>query len=97
MSGHSRSTRLTQRGAPTLEIVRQNGTFTLRRNVEEVVLNVTVVDHDDHLVDDLTKDDFHVWEDNTQQTIRRFSIRTYRFRWGSWSIIQARCATSGPP
>jgi Ca-activated chloride channel family protein len=62
----------TQQAQRPEEIVRQKGTFTLRRDVEEVVLNCTVVDHDDHLVNDLAKDDFHVWEDNTQQAILSF-------------------------
>ncbi|MBT9332765.1 VWA domain-containing protein [Paracidobacterium acidisoli] len=54
------------------EIVKQQGTYTLRRDVEEVVLNCTVVDKDGHLVNDLTKDDFHVWEDNTPQVMLSF-------------------------
>jgi Ca-activated chloride channel homolog len=51
---------------------REHGVFTLRRNVDEVVLNCTVVDADSHLVEDLTQDDFHVFEDNVPQTIVSF-------------------------
>ena len=51
---------------------REHGVFTLRRNVDEVVLNCTVVDSDGHLVQDLTQDDFHVYEDNVLQTIVSF-------------------------
>jgi Ca-activated chloride channel homolog len=51
---------------------REHGVYTLRRNVDEVVLNCTVVDSDNHLVQDLTRDDFHVFEDNVPQTIVSF-------------------------
>jgi Ca-activated chloride channel homolog len=55
------------------EIKRQHGIYTLTRDVDEVVLNCTVVDQDGHLVQDLTRDDFHVFEDNTLQNIVAFS------------------------
>jgi Ca-activated chloride channel homolog len=57
-------------GGQTAE--RDHGVFTLRRNVDEVVLNCTVVDSDNHLVQDLTQDDFHVFEDSVPQTIVSF-------------------------
>jgi Ca-activated chloride channel homolog len=57
-------------GGQTAE--REHGVFTLRRNVDEVVLNCTVVDGDGHLVQDLTQDDFRVFEDNVAQTIVSF-------------------------
>jgi Ca-activated chloride channel homolog len=50
----------------------QKGGFTFRRDVDEVVLNATVVDGDNHLVNDLKQDDFHVFEDGTPQTIAAF-------------------------
>jgi VWFA-related protein len=50
----------------------EHGGFTLRRDVEEVVLNATVFDDSHHLVNDLTKDDFKVWEDGTPQVIASF-------------------------
>jgi VWFA-related protein len=40
--------------------------------VEEVVLNATVLDDNNHMVNDLKQDDFHVFEDGTPQTITSF-------------------------
>lgn len=51
---------------------RDHGVYTLRRNVDEVVLNCTVVDSSGHIVNDLAKEDFKVWEDNVPQTIVAF-------------------------
>jgi Ca-activated chloride channel family protein len=51
------------------ELTRGRGGYTLTRNVDEVILNATVVDDHDHLVTGLKKDDFHVTEDGTPQTI----------------------------
>lgn len=59
------------RGAQTLERGAHGG-FTLKRNVDEVVLNITVLDEAGHLVNDLTKDDFKVFEDGVPQTIASF-------------------------
>jgi VWFA-related protein len=50
----------------------QRGGFTFRRDVDEVVLNATVLDDSNRLVDDLKKDDFHIFEDGVQQTINSF-------------------------
>jgi Ca-activated chloride channel homolog len=61
----------TVRGAQTLE-KGQHGGFTLRRNVDEVVLNVTVLDEGGRLVNDLNKDDFKIFEDGVPQTIASF-------------------------
>ncbi len=55
------------------EVKRDHGIYTLRRDVDEVVLNCTVVDNDGHLVEDLAQPDFHVFEDNTLQNIVAFS------------------------
>jgi Ca-activated chloride channel homolog len=55
------------------EIKRNKGVYTLTRDVDEVLLPCTVVDQDGHLVQDLTQADFHVWEDNTPQTIVSFN------------------------
>jgi VWFA-related protein len=49
-----------------------SGKFTLQRNVDEVILNVTVLDDKQHLVSTLTKDDFKVYEDGVAQTISSF-------------------------
>jgi Ca-activated chloride channel homolog len=61
----------TVRGAQTLEKGAHGG-FTLKRNVDEVVLNITVLDEGGHLVNDLTKDDFKIFEDGVPQTIASF-------------------------
>jgi Ca-activated chloride channel homolog len=45
------------------------GGYTLSRDVEEVVLNATVLDDHQRLVQDLTKDNFKVFEDGVPQTI----------------------------
>ncbi len=53
-------------------IGRDNGRYTLQRNVDEVVLNATVLDDHQHLVTTLAKDDFKVAEDGVPQTITSF-------------------------
>lgn len=50
----------------------RNGQFTLTQDVEEVILNATVLDDHQHLVTGLQKDDFKVFEDGTPQTIVAF-------------------------
>jgi Ca-activated chloride channel homolog len=55
------------------EIKRNKGVYTLTRDVDEVLLPCTVVDQDGHLVQDLTQADFHIWEDNTPQSIVSFA------------------------
>lgn len=48
------------------------GQFTIRTSVTEVVLYATVVDKREHLVTNLQKQDFTVYEDGTPQTISSF-------------------------
>jgi VWFA-related protein len=48
------------------------GRYTLTRNVDEVVLNVSVFDENKRLINDLTKNDFKVWEDGNPQTVAAF-------------------------
>lgn len=50
----------------------RGGMFTMRQNVDEVVLNCTVVDSHGRLVTDLTRNDFKVWEDKVAQKISFF-------------------------
>ena len=50
----------------------QNGVYTLHENVDEVLLNCTVVDENGQPVEDLTRDDFRVWEDNVPQRTTSF-------------------------
>jgi Ca-activated chloride channel homolog len=59
--------------APNQEIKRNQGVYTLTRDVDEVILPCTVVDQDGHLVQDLAQGDFHVFEDNTLQNIVSFT------------------------
>lgn len=53
-------------------IARENGKYTLRQDAYEVRLNATVLDSSGRAVQDLTKDDFHVFEDGVPQTISSF-------------------------
>jgi Ca-activated chloride channel homolog len=53
-------------------IARDNGKYTLQRNVDEVVLNATVLDDHQHMVTTLAKDDFKVSEDGVPQVITSF-------------------------
>jgi Ca-activated chloride channel homolog len=46
--------------------------YVLTRTVDEVVLNATVFDDSRHLINDLTKDDFKIWEDGVPQAIAAF-------------------------
>ena len=50
----------------------QNGVYTLHENVDEVLLNCTVIDEKGHPVEGLTQADFHVWEDNAPQRVSSF-------------------------
>jgi Ca-activated chloride channel family protein len=56
----------------TADVEKQGGRYTLRRDVEEVVLNATVLDDSGHLVNDLKKEDVHIFEDGVPQTIASF-------------------------
>lgn len=50
----------------------QNGMYILHADVDEVLLNCTVIDDKGHTVTDLTEKDFRVWEDGVPQTINAF-------------------------
>jgi VWFA-related protein len=50
----------------------EHGRFTLRQDVDEVVLNASVFDARGQLVTTLTKNDFQVFEDGVPQTIAAF-------------------------
>jgi VWFA-related protein len=50
--------------------------FTLKENVHLVVVPVTVKDHHGTLVDNLTQDDFKVFEDGRQRPVQYFSNET---------------------
>jgi len=49
-----------------------NGTFTFRKKVEEVVLHATVMDQKQHLVSGLRQNDFIVFEDGQPMAITSF-------------------------
>lgn len=68
----SASMPLSQQRAHEIQHLRGNE-YMIRKNVDEVVLNCTVVDKKGRLVTGLTGQDFHVWEDNKLQTIASFS------------------------
>ena len=50
----------------------KNNVYTLQENVNEVILNCTVVDDQGRLVKGLSQRDFQVWEDGVPQTIASF-------------------------
>jgi VWFA-related protein len=58
------------RQGTTLE--KEKGGFTFHRDVDEVVLNASVLDDNGRIVNDLKEDNFHVFEDGVQQTIAAF-------------------------
>ncbi len=53
-------------------IQKDGNAFTLRRDVDEVLLNCTVVDEKGRLVTDLTRGDFQIFEDDVPQTLASF-------------------------
>jgi Ca-activated chloride channel homolog len=52
---------------------RPNGPFTIRSNVNLVVLHATVTDGHGHRIDDLGRNNFRVYEDGVQQKLAVFS------------------------
>ncbi len=48
---------------------RQDGTYVLHADVDEVLLNCTVIDEKGQTVNDLNQHEFRVWEDGVEQTI----------------------------
>lgn len=50
----------------------KNGVYTLHENVDEVLLNCTVIDDKGRPVEGLTQNDFRVWEDNVPQRVNSF-------------------------
>jgi VWFA-related protein len=53
-------------------VTKESGGFVIKREVEEVSLNVTVLNNSGQLVQNLTKDDFRVLEDGVPQNILSF-------------------------
>jgi Ca-activated chloride channel family protein len=61
--------------APTAgqqQVPNEDGTYVLRRDVDEVLLHATVVDDKQHIITDLDKSAFTVFEDGKPQTIISF-------------------------
>jgi Ca-activated chloride channel homolog len=54
------------------QTVDQNGTYVIRKDVDEVLLHATVIDNKQHIVTNLTRSDFTVFEDGKPQTIISF-------------------------
>jgi Ca-activated chloride channel family protein len=50
----------------------QNGMYVLHADVDEVLLDCTVLNQKGRVVQDLTEKDFRVWEDGVPQTINAF-------------------------
>lgn len=50
----------------------QNGIYTLHEDVDEVLLNCAVVDEKGRPVENLSRNDFHIWEDGVPQTTTSF-------------------------
>jgi VWFA-related protein len=50
----------------------QNGVYTLHEDVDEVLLNCTVIDENGKPVMDLKQSDFRIWEDGVAQTTNSF-------------------------
>jgi VWFA-related protein len=50
----------------------QNGVYTLHQDVDEVLLNCTVIDENGKPVMDLKQEDFRVWEDGVPQATNSF-------------------------
>jgi len=50
----------------------QNGVYTLHEDVDEVLLNCTVIDENGKPVLDLKQSDFRIWEDGVPQTTNSF-------------------------
>src|SRR2546426_835994 len=62
----------TQKGDQPQKQNKQDKDYVLSVDVDEVVLSVAVLEKDGRPVDALTKDQFTVFEDNTQQQIKTF-------------------------
>jgi VWFA-related protein len=59
-------------GTKRPNVEKEGGGYVLHYDVEEVVLNATVLDSGGHLVQDLQKDNFSVFEDGAKQNIISF-------------------------
>ena len=60
----------------------ESGVFVFRKQVEEVLLHATVIDDKQHIVTNLAKGDFSVFEDGHPQTITSFQHEDVPFAMG---------------
>jgi len=51
---------------------RQDGTYTLHQDVDEVLLTCAVIDEKGRAITDLNRADFHIWEDGIPQATSSF-------------------------
>jgi VWFA-related protein len=51
---------------------RQDGIYTMHQDVDEVLLTCVVVDEKGRSITDLSRTDFHIWEDGAPQTTSSF-------------------------
>jgi Ca-activated chloride channel homolog len=58
--------------APSQQSPDDTGTYVIRKNVDEVLVHATVVDDKQHIVTDLDRDAFSVFEDGKPQNIISF-------------------------
>jgi Ca-activated chloride channel homolog len=78
----------------------QNGVYTLHQDVDEVLLNCTVIDEDGKPVMDLKQADFRIWEDDVPQTTNSFQHQDLPVSMGiivdnSGSMRDKRTAVNG--
>jgi Ca-activated chloride channel homolog len=59
-------------GAPSQQTPDESGTFVIHKKVDEVLLHATVIDDKQHIVTNLDKSAFTVYEDGKPQTILSF-------------------------
>ncbi|MFZ0478932.1 MAG: hypothetical protein WAL71_07260, partial [Terriglobales bacterium] len=61
-----------QNATPAPDSSDNSGVFVFKKEVEEVVLHATVIDNKQHIVTNLDKSSFSVFEDGHPQTITSF-------------------------
>jgi Ca-activated chloride channel homolog len=61
--------------APGEATKRQDGMYILHANVDEVLLDCTVINQKGEVVTDLRQRDFRVWEDGVPQTVNAFLLQ----------------------
>jgi VWFA-related protein len=66
---HADTTLQTGAAAAGGPLKRQDGTYVLHTDVDEVLLNCTVIDGKGQTVNDLHQRDFRVWEDGVEQKV----------------------------